>query len=355
MDMDSLGEARSTPIAGGEAAVRPSQRLFGNLLLVLGSFLAPLVLAELAFRVFYTCHPAFDLDHLERDFDDHAYSAQTTPPKNEKHFRQWPLPDGVFDESTTRVLVLGDSVTFGFGVQNGLDRFTDRIQQRANEELRPQHRHVHLYNAGVSGTNPDTWVHYLTDLAPEYKPQHVFAIFFLRDGTELCTSLACHKEQIGALQEAYDDKLWYRYSHLGNYLGNALIARDFEAEYADQIRKSYLGSPEERRPWRLQRQALREIKSYCDDHGIDMRLVIFPLLYGLESEKKYQFHDVEDEITRFASEAGIPSFSLLQGFLGHDGRSLWVAPNDQHPNAQGHAIAANTLYPYFMQAIQSGR
>ena len=77
---------------------------------------------------------------------------------------------------------------------------------------------------------------------------------------------------------------------------------------------------------------------------------MFPVLLELDD---YPYDAVEAEVLRFASEAGIPAFSLIEGFRGREPRSLWVAENDQHPNEKGHRIAAETLYPYLRQAIDS--
>lgn len=82
--------------------------------------------------------------------------------------------------------------------------------------------------------------------------------------------------------------------------------------------------------------------------NIPFHLVIFPILLDLDD---YKFSAVENEIARFAKANDIQVFSLTPGFLGEDDRSLWVSPVNQHPNAEGHRIAADTLYPYLLDAI----
>jgi len=84
----------------------------------------------------------------------------------------------------------------------------------------------------------------------------------------------------------------------------------------------------------------------------DLHLIVFPLLYDLESE--YRFHEVEKEITRFAGASEIPVFSLTPGFIGRTSRTLWISPHDQHPNELGHRIAAETLYPYLKKVVRNG-
>ena len=100
--------------------------------------------------------------------------------------------------------------------------------------------------------------------------------------------------------------------------------------------------------WEKQQRALLALARTCRESGIELRLVLFPMLHDLDD---YAYQDVEDEIQRFAREAGIPSFSLLEGFRGRDARSLWVAEHDQHPNEEGHRIAADALLPYMREAL----
>jgi hypothetical protein len=55
---------------------------------------------------------------------------------------------------------------------------------------------------------------------------------------------------------------------------------------------------------------------------------------------------VVELLVAFGRESGMPTHDLLPAFLGHDATELWVAPEDQHPNPQGHAIAARSLLPF---------
>ncbi len=88
-------------------------------------------------------------------------------------------------------------------------------------------------------------------------------------------------------------------------------------------------------------------------NDIEFHLIIFPVLFGLESD--YEFYQVEDEIIRFADSFDIPVYSLTPGFIGHTSHTLWVAANDQHPNEKGHQIAADTLYPYIKKIVHNER
>jgi hypothetical protein len=42
---------------------------------------------------------------------------------------------------------------------------------------------------------------------------------------------------------------------------------------------------------------------------------------------------------------------MLPDFQGQRGPELWVSTYDQHPNAQGHAIAARALLPFVRELL----
>jgi len=72
-------------------------------------------------------------------------------------------PDGAL-----RILALGDSVTFGFGVDQD-DTFPRELERLLND-VEPQGKAVEVINAGVNGFNLSDEVHYLRRLLERYHP-----------------------------------------------------------------------------------------------------------------------------------------------------------------------------------------
>ncbi len=313
-----------------------------KLALLIGSCVLAVGLLELAAALVY--RPALDLSGVESP-GEVAYT-----PRNGAGFREDPVPPEAFDEHTTRVLVLGDSFTFGQGVPDANDRFTERIEARLNAEAAAagSDRRFHLYNAGAPGSFPSDWLVYLEKLLPRYRPNVVVAVFFLRDGTSLSTSLRYYQDKIDELRSEVDGRLAYRFSYVGRTLLEQGLEQRFSDWYLDQFRRAYLGNDEETKSWVTMRNRLRLIDRACQEAGVEFQLVIFPLLFGL---RDYRFYDVEEKIADFARGDGIPVLSLIEGFAGRDERALWVGPHDQHPNEAGHAVAAETLYPYLARTL----
>jgi lysophospholipase L1-like esterase len=317
------------------------------IILSLCSLCISLLLAEFSMRLIY--RPTLELGEIT-PWVSPKYT-NYTPEQNQFGFREEELSDAIIEDGFTRILFLGDSVTFGFGVEKGEERFSDLIESRLNsaEEQKGSKSKYHIYNAGVPGTSPKDWLAYLDRLIPVYKPDYVFVIFFLRDGTSLRTSLRFWEGLINEIKAKYTGRFLYRYSYIGRYIYDRLILKEFSDYYTEEIISAYIGEEDDKRTWIDQQLLLLEMRDLCKKNKIEFHLIIFPLLYDLDSS--YPFYKVEDEIVRFADSGDIPVFSLTKGFIGQADHTLWISPSDQHPNERGHQIAADTLYPYLKEVI----
>jgi hypothetical protein len=323
-----------------------------NVGLVVASVVLTLTVAELIFR-------AVPISSYELSAEA-IWEAQSpgTDQDREFHeignlaFREGPLPAEIYSQETVRVLFLGDSFTRGAGIAEDGDRFTDIVESRLNAALRERGAptRVHVFNAGQHGTEPEEWFEHLGILEPIYRPQLVFAVFCLRDGTRLSTSLKYNRVAIRVIKEPYERLPFHDSSRLMRFIYNRFAWREYSRALEAAVMASYVGSTEERAEWLKQSHFLLRMSGGCNEKGIPFSIVIFPLLFDLED---YPFHEVEEEIQGFARANGIPSHSLTPGFLGQDERRLWVASNDQHPNEEGHRIAAEGLLPVVELAVSS--
>ncbi|MBW2270402.1 MAG: SGNH/GDSL hydrolase family protein [Deltaproteobacteria bacterium] len=260
-------------------------------------------------------------------------------------FREEALPERAFASAATRLLFLGDSFTVGAGLERREDRFSDRVEAALDAE---RSGGVFAFNAGRGGSNPDQWSSYLLALMPVVKPHAVFAVFFLRDGTLLGTSLQLNKREIAPILARTRSRPLYGTSALLSFFWDRLAWREYTALFTEKLKRAYLGSYDERAMWRRQQRALLAMAARCRSESVPFHLVVFPLLFELD---RYAFDDVEAEIRQFAERNSIPVFSLTPAFLGKQDHDLWVASNDQHPNALGHHLAAERLLPYVRESV----
>ena len=103
--------------------------------------------------------------------------------------------------------------------------------------------------------------------------------------------------------------------------------------------------------WREEQQALLEIQELSHQNGIELHLIIFPIIFSLDENSP--FVEGEHEISRFANDANIPVYSLTEGLMGQVDHTLWVSANDQYLNEKGHLVASDSLFYYAKQVLNS--
>lgn len=272
-----------------------------------------------------------DFDHVSQAAHlEHAATAHI----NAAGFRG---PDVPRDKppSTFRVLFLGDSFTFGEGVEDD-QAFPALVTADLNR--RGGARRYDGINAGVSGYNTRDEVTYLRERWLAYAPDLVVLTFYLND--------------------AYDDD---RFAPLIMGRGAGLLGHDVALPsqllrwlvahvggwwQARQVRQVYISQFSgkalvEGQDWEASRHALREAAELLRRRGIPFVLVLFPELWDLTDS--HPFLAVYETVEQYARKLGIPVLNLFEEFSGQDVRTLWVHPGDHHPNARAHRLAADAI------------
>lgn len=85
---------------------------------------------------------------------------------------------------------------------------------------------------------------------------------------------------------------------------------------------------------------LREVDAELTARGGRVIFVIFPLMWDL---REYPFRAAHQHVAAAAARAGVEVVDLLPAFAGERAADLWASAFDHHPNARGHAIAAERL------------
>ena len=320
-----------------EPLVRVSTRsraVAANLLLVAASLMVGLGIAELAARAFYTA-PWYD-----RLVAAQTQSPIAPPPRNSLGLRG-PAYLERKAPGVTRILLLGDSFTFGSGVAEDDSIWASRLERA----LRADGLRVEILNGGAAGLLTDSWVSLLERVKDSFQPDLILAVFFLRDGTKL--GLARHffvpiRQQI--VEKNQRSRL-YRHLYLFRWMRDALDRRRIGESYSRNLIRAYVGDSVETEEWRAAQANLRHIQMTGRQIGAPVGLVVFPALIELDAPA-YPFQQVVDVIGAFGDSLGLPTLHLLPFFRGRDATTLWVSALDQHPNAQGHAIAASALLPF---------
>ena len=261
---------------------------------------------------------------------------------------QTPKPPG-----THRIMFLGDSFTFGVGLDDPADTFVSLIGARLERE-RPcsDVTRYEVCNAGLPALYTDSWRALFAVYGGAYDPDLVVAVFFLRDGVRgVATSGQIREIRAAMSRFSREQGNLYRYSRTYRFFLDRLELARVSRRYLARLQNGYMGTNEEKAEWRRAQANLLDVRDKIERRGGRFALVIFPMLYELDAD--YPLLDVCNEIERFARDNGIVVHSLLPTYLGLDGPSLWVSMFNQHPNERGHALAAESIYEFLVPIIRS--
>jgi len=242
-------------------------------------------------------------------------------------------PDG-----TLRILFVGDSFTFGEGVED--DRpFPSLLQQRFDS--RPGDPSVHVINAGVSGYNTRDEVAYLESRWLAFDPDLVILVFYLNDAYDdgRFAELIMGGER-GQLQRASESpsRLWAlvetRYSR---WRASRRIIEIYRAQFS--------GKPSiDGHDWEGSKKALARAAAITRERSISFAVVIFPELHALDDS--HPFASIYELVEAHVDSLGVPVLNLFPAFRGQRTDELWVHVTDHHPNERGHRIAADALWEF---------
>ncbi len=250
-----------------------------------------------------------------------------------------------------RILVLGDSFTFGIGVPRDEALFTKIIEQRLNERaLQPAAGRVEVLNGGLPGGLTKHWLALWRQVGPAFDPDVVLMVFFLRDGTRTASIPEFFDVIRRELVSRNRQSFLYRHSFFYRMLRDPFDRLAVADRYTRRFRASYFGDEEQTAEWRRAQENILLIRDLVRERSAVVGLVIFPVLVELNED--YPFREICERVEEFARRNGMPVHNLLPAFMGLKAPELWASSLDQHPNERGHAIAADSLIPFVTALLQ---
>jgi len=221
-----------------------------------------------------------------------------------------------------RILVLGGSITLGWGVKEE-DTLTAILEQKFAEQGEP----VQVLNAGIGNYNAERYVkHFLKDLK-DLKPTDIVVHYFLRDAEKL---------------EAGGGNFFLRNSELAVTLWialNRLTGPQGEQSITDHYRSVYDPTSE---GYRAMQSSLKELADFARSNEIRLTLAMVPDVHNLAD---YPFKAIHVQMKDAAEVLGYQFVDLLPAFGNLSPQQVWAMPGDPHPNALGHKLMADALFP----------
>ena len=313
--------------------------------IALGTFFG-FVIIEICVRFFLYQDPWYEKLELAQKLSE-GYSHKRN---------RFNLRDGEFSRTKPkdhrRILILGDSFTFGSGVEKDRDIFPEILETTLNQQM-PLNKikKIEVLNGGIPGSLPDEWLNLYRRIAAEFDPDIVLIVFFLRDGTSETVAWDFFKLITMDITLRNSHSRLYQSSYIYRLIRDRLDRSKISTGYAQKLKNGYFGTLQERLIWKLTQRHLLLIKALAHEMGTDVGFIIFPAL--VELNKNYPFSDICDCLEAFAQSNGFPVHNLLPSFFGHSGPDLWVSAYNQHPNEKAHRIAAESMFPFVVNLLKT--
>lgn len=237
-----------------------------------------------------------------------------------------PLPAQTPD--LVRIAVLGDSYAFGFGVEED-DSFPRLLQQDLRAGELGAGRAIDVLDLGVSGYSTRDEVLALRNYL-DLRPDLVLLAYCLNDPE-------C--EPIQPLPRFFAEPEWWQHSHVLRAIAQKLRAREMTRSGGVYMR--FLHAPDGWR-WRTVCDAFAELRELAREHGFRVAVVLFPMTEIVPWER-YRYREEHAQVAREAERNGFPVLDLLEAYSRHDPAALVLSPDDLHPNALGHRVAADAI------------
>jgi hypothetical protein len=311
--------------------------LFRFLFIMLGAVIT-LGSLEIAARRTYTMPWPERMFRIQRSWRQFPYSRNTFGLRDKE-------PSPIKAPGTYRILVLGDSFTFGVGVPQDEDTWVRILQRRLN--LTGYRERMELLNAGIRGSVTEDWLRMTQRIWDEFRPDAVLIVYFLTDGIPRQYALW---HRIEAVDNANRRNWLYRVSYAFRFLKDQYESRRVPRQYLEGFIESYLGNEQQTMQWRESQATLLRIRDYARQRYADVGFVIFPVLTQLNNN--YPLQAVCDSIQAFAEGNGMLTKNLLPAFIGREGPGPWVSPYDEHLNEKAHRIAAESLLPFVKRIVR---
>lgn len=235
------------------------------------------------------------------------------------------------DDSLHRIVVLGDSFTFGFGVA-GEDTYPNVLERLLNEKIEDEEFEV--LNLGVGGYSTHDEALVLEHKGMKWNPELVVVGYVLND-PEI--------DPIQQLHSYFQEASWWQYlnilrlaAKLKNYWDVRALG---EGDYIKYLHAHQL-------KWQSVVQGLSKIGSLAEERKFHVLLLIFPLT--MSAWENYPYRNLHKQVANIAKTKGLFVIDLYDIYSQHSPKELKVARGNHHPSKFAHELTAKAIYQWML-------
>lgn len=220
-----------------------------------------------------------------------------------------------------RIIVLGGSVTLGWGVKES-STMTSVLQ----EMFKQNGKNVEVLNAGIGNYNSERYVERFFENLVELKPTDIVVNYFLRDAEILMPA----KQNYFLKNSQLALTLWIASNRISNKKDKMSIYNHYDKVYSDTKGINNM------------KNSLKRLSDYAKLNNIKLYMLMTP---DITSISNYKLNFVHDYLENVANDLGYIYVDSLERMKKFKEEELFAMPGDPHPNNIGHKVMAETIYP----------
>ena len=238
------------------------------------------------------------------------------------------------DTDDIRILMIGSSITLGWGVEEDKTIISETAS-RLNEELgRQTEKRFIGINAGVGNYNTVYSVELFKRQLKDTDPDVVVFQYYINDAEPnpvgANSILIKHSLLFALLSTRFQQMLFTTSStSLSEYYEN-LYSKNNEG-------------------WKNAQAAFSELKQISRDRGIRLVVLLVPEMHNLSADSPYPpIYKLIEGLFDGMGVSFISSYPALSAAFAANPAMAWVAKDDPHPSAAAHKIISNILYDFLV-------
>lgn len=245
---------------------------------------------------------------------------------------EYPLtkPSGVY-----RILLLGDSTTFGWG-DPLQDTAAKILERKLNAEHVPGIERFEAINAGVGNYDTVQEVTYYETRGRAFHPDLVILVYFIND-----------PEPVPVEKKGFLIDRSYLIAFLTNRFDGVLrrlgTRPDWKAYYSSLYNDNLPG-------FQACKSALMDLAAATRNDNAKLVVAILPELHQINND--YPFTAAHQKIKDVLAPERVPVLDLIDGLRNHGPEiTLWVTPLDDHPNGKANALVADQMRDWILRDL----
>jgi lysophospholipase L1-like esterase len=236
--------------------------------------------------------------------------------------------------SVYRIMMLGDSTTFGWGVRQE-DTAAKFLERKLNADLPPGYNHVEVMNTGVGNYDTVQEVAYYETIGWKFHPDLVVLVFFIND-----------PEPVPIEKKGFLIDRSYLVAFATNRIDGVMRHMGARPDW-----KTYYASlyGDDRPGFQACKKALASLAASTRSHDAKLLIALLPELHQINGDT-YPFKTAHQKIKNVMAAANVPVVELIDGLKDHGPEeTLWVTALDDHPNAKANNLVSDQLKRWILE------